>query len=78
MKPIEFKEMNIIIAKDQPEYLPLPALIDLRGKVISCWKVTLKERIILLFTGKLFLSQLAFNQPLQPLRPSVTLKEALL
>lgn len=25
MKPIEFKEQNCIYAKDQPEYMPLPA-----------------------------------------------------
>lgn len=26
MKPLEFKEQNIIFAKDQPEYIPLPEL----------------------------------------------------
>ena len=26
MKPIEFKDQNVVYAKDQPEYLPLPAL----------------------------------------------------
>lgn len=29
MRPIEFKGQNIIFAKDQPEYLPLPALRQL-------------------------------------------------
>jgi hypothetical protein len=27
MTPVEFKGQNAIFAKDQPEYLPLPALI---------------------------------------------------
>jgi hypothetical protein len=26
MKPIEFKEKNVVFAKDQPQYQPLPAL----------------------------------------------------
>ena len=26
MKPVEFKHQNIVFAKDQPEYQPLPAL----------------------------------------------------
>ena len=28
MNAIEFDEQNVIIAKDQPEYLPLPAYVD--------------------------------------------------
>lgn len=40
MKPVEFKHQNIVFAKDQPEYQPLPALrIDSpTGEVVSCWK----------------------------------------
>ena len=26
MKPVEFKHQNVVFAKDQPEYQPLPAL----------------------------------------------------
>jgi len=26
MKPVEFEHQNIVFAKDQPEYQPLPAL----------------------------------------------------
>lgn len=55
------------IAKDQPEYLPLPARVD-NGKVITCWKFTFKERLKILFTGSLFLSLFTFGNPLQPIR----------
>lgn len=68
MKPIEFKEQNIIFAKDQPEYKPLPAhkVSSPRGEVISCWKLSLTERIRLLITGRLWVSLLSFNKPLTP------------
>lgn len=66
MKPIEFKEHNIVYAKDQPEYLPLPVYKDESGQVISCWKLSFKERLSVLFSGKVWLRQLTFNQALQP------------
>jgi len=58
MKPIEFKEQNIVFAKDQPEYQPLPArrCDDTENvPVISCWKMSFKERIIVLITGKVWM-----------------------
>ncbi len=69
MKPIKFTESNRIYAENQEDYLPLPAFVDPndeRGSVISCWKLSLKERIILLFTGKLWVALLMFGQPLSP------------
>ena len=70
MKPIAFKEQNVVIAKDQPEYLPLPAKI-LDGCVTSCWKLNIIERIIILFTGKIWWQVYSYGQPLQPQRPSI-------
>lgn len=43
MKLIEFPEQTVIIAKDQPEYLPLPAhrfTNDPQGRIACCWKMT--------------------------------------
>lgn len=71
MKPIEFKEQTHILAKDQPEYQPLPVLIEADGCMTSCWKLSIWERLKLLFTGRLWLMQLTFHQPLQPQLPSV-------
>lgn len=68
MKPIEFPEQNVVIAKDQKPYIPLPAYHGDNGQVISCWSLTLRERIVLLFTGKLWLHVLTFGQPLQPIK----------
>ena len=71
MKPIEFKEANVVYAKDQPEYLPLPAHRLHDGEVITCWKLTLRERLRVLFKGRLWICIMTFNHPLQPVRPNV-------
>ena len=68
MNPIEFKEQNVVFAKDQPEYQPLPAFRNNspQGEVISCWKLSFRERLRILFTGKLWVSLCSFNKPLTP------------
>jgi hypothetical protein len=71
MKPVTFKEHNVIFAKDQKEYLPLPAYKAPDGTVVSCWKISLMERVKVLVFGRLWLSQLTFNSLLQPQRPSI-------
>jgi hypothetical protein len=62
-----------IIAKNQPEYLQLPIAIvnyDNCTGFISRYKLNLKERIKLLFSGNLWIEQLTGGQ-LQPQRPTV-------
>ena len=71
MKPIEFEGANIIIGEKQPEYLPLPAKLEKDGTVTTVWELTPEEREEISKTGKLYLRQLTFNRPLQPLCPSV-------
>lgn len=68
MKPVTFPESNVVYAKDQPEYQPLPAFKNdsPNGEVISCWKLSFRERIQILFTGKLWVSLMTFNKPLTP------------
>ena len=67
MKPTKFPEQNTVFAENQPEYLPLPVFRDKEGQVVSCWKLSLKERLRVLFTGHIWLCTLTFNKPLQPL-----------
>lgn len=74
MMPVGFREANMIYAKDQKEYLPLPAYQppdSKRGEVVSCWRLSLKERIVLLFSGCLWLSVWTFKNPLQPIQLTV-------
>lgn len=66
MKPIEFKEQNVVFAKDQKEYQPLPALKFDDGEVLTCWKLSWKELLKVVLTRKIWCAQLTFNHPLQP------------
>ena len=70
MKPFKFKGHNCVFAEDQPEYLPLPAHKGPDGRVTTCWRLTLRERLQVLFKGEMWLQQLSFGQPLQPQLPS--------
>ena len=73
MKPIEFPEQNLVYAKDQKPYLPLPAYEDDKqgGRIFHCWKLSWQERLKILFTGKLWINVLNFHNPPQPIRPMV-------
>ncbi len=74
MKPIKFPEHNCVYAEDQPDYIPLPVYKvheSPQGEAISCWKLSWRERIKLLFTGKLWWCTSTFHKPLQPQLPSV-------
>jgi hypothetical protein len=73
MKPIEFSGSNVIFAKDQKPYLPLPAYQDdiQGGRIFHCWQLSFRERIKILFTGRLWINVLNFHQPPQPIKPMV-------
>ena len=68
MKPVKFKHQNVIFAENQPEYLQLPALKlnTKEAEVISCWKLSFKERIKVLIFGRIWMSLVSFNKPLTP------------
>ena len=75
MKPMKFKNQNAVIvgsyANDQPQYLPLPSHKTKEGIVTSCWSLTFWERVRIFFGAKIYWSQMTFNQPLQPQKPSL-------
>ena len=73
MKPIDFRGSNVVFAKDQKPYLPLPAYQDDRqgGRIFHCWQLSVRERIKILWTGKLWINVLNFKQPPQPIKPMV-------
>lgn len=67
MKPIDFPQSTKVLQKPEQmldsECKPLPIWSD--GKeCVSCWRPTFKERLRILFTGKVWLSVLTpFTQP---------------
>ena len=69
MTLIEFPEQTVVISKDQPEYMPLPAhrfADDPQGRIAFCWQLTWRERLAVLWRGVVWQQVLTFNQSLQP------------
>lgn len=64
---------EVTYAKDQPQYIPLPACnIVYADGTISCitrWHLSWKERLKILFTGCFWWEQWTFGDPLQPIHP---------
>lgn len=77
MEAIKFKHSNVEFAKDQDQYKTLPALRigDSKDTIITCYKLSLKERLKLLFTGRIWMSELNFNRTLTPRSLSVNRKD---
>lgn len=77
MRPVYFPQHNVVLGSNQEEYTPMPAWrhedhkADPNGTVVSCWELSLWERLKLLWTGRFWLSQMAFHDQLQRPLPSV-------
>ena len=71
MKPVSpvlrgSEPYEVVYAKDQPQYNPLPTIRSSEGIVLSRWKLTWKERFKVLLRGNVYLFQMTFNRALQP------------
>ena len=73
MRPVSpvipgYQDKEVIFAKDQPEYLPLPALI-LEGEdkpVVSRWQLNAEERKRVAAGADILFTQMIFNGHLCP------------
>jgi hypothetical protein len=65
--------LEVVYAKDQPQYLPLRALrADTKeGLVLTRWTLTPKQRKAVAAGADVFLELLTFRQPLQPIRIAI-------
>lgn len=61
-------EEIIVYAKDQPEYLALPAWNGPGGKRVMRWKLSWKERWQVFLGGSIWTTILTFNRALQPIK----------
>lgn len=69
----------VIVAKDQPEYIPCPAeKVTLGGQtgLITRWRLSQEERDLLMEGADLFLVILTFGNPMQPVKLLVDPKGA--
>ena len=69
MKPIEFPEVNIRLAEDQPEYetLPVAVLPGNEGNMVACLELTDEELEEIIKTKKIWVSQLTFGNNYHPI-----------
>lgn len=65
MQPVDFPEQNVVYGMNQHEYIALPAF-DNGQQVISCWKLSVLERLRVLLRGVVWVRQLTQGAPLQP------------
>lgn len=79
MKITEFEECNTTFAKDQPEYLPLPAYLKpgKESEVVSCWELTDEEIEKLKKTKRIYLSLWTFGNALQPQYMTINKEEVI-
>lgn len=59
---------EVVFARDQPQYLALPAVREPDGSVITRWHATWRERLRVLVHGDVWLTLLTFGAPLQPVK----------
>lgn len=71
MNTVDFPGSNIVIAKDQPQYHPIPAHYTPDGEVVFCWELTDEELTQVLITKRIWHTVLTFNKPLQPQKLSL-------
>lgn len=62
---------EVVYAKDQPEYQPLPCLRMQDGTILTRWSLDEDEKRRVLEQGYVYLAVSTFNQPLQPLLMTV-------
>ncbi len=65
MRPVTFPEQNVVFVPPkgmEGQCGNLPAFKG-EGQVISCWRLTFWERLLLLFTGRLWFSVIGDDQP---------------
>jgi hypothetical protein len=72
MTPCNFEQATHTLAKDQPQYLPLPIHLGHAPeyRMTSCWQLTDEEIEQLVRTRRLWIQVLSFGAPMQPILPS--------
>lgn len=68
------EKQEVVYAKDQPQYLPLPSLQadGPMGAVLTRWTLTPEQRKAVAEGADIFLELSTFRQPLQPIRIAIS------
>ncbi len=75
-KSVEFPYQNLVIAKDQPQYTPLPVcVLGENQSVVSCWEIPPEALEEVRKTGKIYIQVMTFGKPLLPLRVATDISD---
>lgn len=67
MEPVEFPQQTMVLAKDQPQYTPLPVHVDKHsGACIGRFRLSDEERAAIANGADIWLWQYTFGRPFQP------------
>lgn len=71
------EDIEIVLGKDQPQYIPLPALyIDSDARpMVTRWRLDDGERIAILAGADIVLQQLTFGNSFQPVNLQVVMPD---
>lgn len=73
MQAVEFPEQTQILAKDQPQYQPIPIHYDPKyGAATSCFQLSDEEVEEIVRTRRIWNTQVTFGNPYHPIRMSVS------
>jgi hypothetical protein len=63
-----FEDHEVLIGKDNRLYKPLPAIyVENDSRVVSRWRLSLRERLKVLFSGNIYIFIRTYGEPLQPI-----------
>ncbi len=74
MKAIKFKGFNQTFGLNSKVFPPMPAYQSKEGEVVTCWQMSFAQKLLILFTGKVWVHTITQNANLQyfiltPIRP---------
>jgi hypothetical protein len=69
--------IEVVLGKDQPEYMPLPAVyLDTPSRpMITRWRLSDEEREAVANGADIVLQQLTFRSPFQPINVQIVMPE---
>jgi len=81
MKAKQFKEANVVFAKEDPVYGPIPAYMDMSPAgskdVVLCYGLSFMERLLVLVTGKVWVTFTTYDGNLNPIWLTTVKKQLL-
>lgn len=73
MQPIEFPQRTDLLAKNQPQYTPIPVHVGTKAAgfpMTACFQLTPEELAEIVATEQLWYTQITFGNAFQPVRLS--------